>query len=211
MNWLLWREYRRNRWILAGGAVVLLLPFLNALGADESEERLALFVGYSIFCSLTVAMLAGNAIAAERADRSAEFLDCLLLGRWRLLASKLFLSLIAITVIWGVYLLSLIAGMARFVDLGSFGITLLVTFAVSWLVSSLQSSAAFAVASGFAAPMLIFICMLVSKFHGIPQPFHAATSDDIAGLAVWYAMICLPVAVVCFSVGTLRFLRRGEP
>ena len=112
MIWLLWREYRRNRWILAAGAMLLLLPSLNALRAGSADIRLALFVGYCFFCSLTVALLAGNAIAGERADRSAEFIAYLPPGRWRLLASKLFLSLIRVTVICGVYLLSLPAGTA---------------------------------------------------------------------------------------------------
>ena len=30
MNWVLWREYRLNRWILVLGAVSLVLPYVAA-------------------------------------------------------------------------------------------------------------------------------------------------------------------------------------
>ena len=86
MKWLLWREYRLNRWILITGAVLLLLPYLitlivlcwpNAIstGANHIVDSLIVAAFYSLGISqLTVALLGGNAIAGERADRSAEFL-----------------------------------------------------------------------------------------------------------------------------------------
>ena len=164
MNWLLWREYRRNRWILALGAVTLLLPSLLMFLTDEQDSvrRLAYFVGFCTFTPGTVALLAAHAMAGERADRSAEFIAYLPLGRWRILASKLVLPLIAIVVISTAYLLGLPSGLAHFVDLFALVITLLLILGVSWLVSSIQSSTVIAFVSGAAAPLFIVVCMLVS-------------------------------------------------
>ena len=210
MNWLLWREYRRNRWILAMGAVTLLLPSLLVFLSDErdSVRRLAYFVAYCTFTPGTVALLAAHTMAGERADRSAEFIAYLPLGRWRILASKLFPPLIAIVVISTVYLLGLPSGLAHFIDLFSLVITLLLIFGVCWLVSSFQSSTVIAFVSGAAAPVLIVVYMLVSSNLG--PSFHEMTPKDIVAFSLWYAAICLPVAVVCFGIGTWNFLRQRE-
>ena len=210
MNWLLWREYRRNRWILAMGAVTLLLPSLLVFLSDERESvlRLAYFVAYCTFTPGTVALLASHTMAGERADRSAEFIAYLPLGRWRILASKLVLPLFAIVVISTVYLLGLPSGLAHFVDLFSLVITLLLIFGVCWLVSSFQSSTVIAFVSGAAAPVLIVVYMLVRSNLG--PSFHEMTPKDIVAFSLWYAAICLPVAVVCFGIGTWNFLRQRE-
>jgi ABC-type transport system involved in multi-copper enzyme maturation permease subunit len=210
MNWLLWREYRRNRWILAMGAVTLLLPSLLVFLSDERESvlRLAYFVAYCAFTPGTVGLLAAHAMAGERADRSAEFIAYLPLGRWRILASKLVLPLFAIVVISTVYLLGLPSGLAHFVDLFSLVITLLVIFGVCWLVSSFQSSTVIAFVSGAAAPVLIVVYMLVRS--NVSPSFHEMTPKDIVAFSLWYAAICLPVAVVCFGIGTWNFLRQRE-
>ena len=56
---------------------------------------------YSLIISqLAIALIGGNAIAGERADRSAEFLCSLPITRKRILASKLLISLAIILVIW---------------------------------------------------------------------------------------------------------------
>ena len=112
MNWIIWREYRLNRLILITGVFLLLLPYLVALiallwpkaPALTAPHVTKLFVGaafYSLALSqVAVALLGGNAIAGERADRSAEFIAYLPLPRKRLLGAKLSLALCVVTFIW---------------------------------------------------------------------------------------------------------------
>ena len=78
MSWLLWREYRRNRWILAAGAAGVLLPIIIAVVFDlnRSSGFIGAFFLSCVFSQMTVALLAGNAVAGERSDRSAEFIAC---------------------------------------------------------------------------------------------------------------------------------------
>ena len=68
MTWLLWREYRLNRWILVTGSALILLAYLiDFIFADnDSWDFLGAWLLSCIFAYLTVALLAGNAIAGER-------------------------------------------------------------------------------------------------------------------------------------------------
>ncbi|MFT5524486.1 MAG: uncharacterized membrane protein YjjB (DUF3815 family) [Pirellulaceae bacterium] len=71
MNWLLWREYRLNRWILATGAVGLLLPYVLAVifEADRSAAFIGAYLVSCLFGHLTIALLAGHAVAGEQPKR----------------------------------------------------------------------------------------------------------------------------------------------
>lgn len=193
------------------GALTLLLPSLLVFLSNERESvrRLAYFVAYCAFTPGSVALLSAHGLAGERADRSGEFIAYLPLGRWRILASKLFLPLIAILVISTVYLLGLQSGLAHLVDLFALVITLLLVFGVCWLVSSFQSSTVIAFVSGAAAPVFIVVYMLVSSNLG--PSMHEMTPKDIVAFTLRYAAICIPVAIACFGVGTWNFLSRVEP
>lgn len=215
MNSLLWREYRLNRWILVFCIAAILLSYLlgfllnHYAFADGDEIGGAATLMWSV---LTVALLAGNAIAGERADRSAEFVAYLPLRRTSTLASKVLLHVFAIAV-----LLAVNVGMLRqdvvsgepdtesaiWVGIGLFVFGLLV-YSVSWLVSSLQSSPALATMIGLATPGLIGVCLL-SVDERTDMPGFAST------FAFRFAMIGLPIAIVCFSIGTWWYLRRIEP
>ena len=75
MNGLLWREWRRNRWILVAGAVLILLPFLFAFWAtlnarDPSSAFFAAYVVSTLLSVMLISLIGGKAIAADRADRS---------------------------------------------------------------------------------------------------------------------------------------------
>ena len=73
MKWLLWREYRRNRLILATSGVLVLLSCVFAFILELDPDDLVAPDGFFVlvFSVLTLALLAGNAIAGERADRSS--------------------------------------------------------------------------------------------------------------------------------------------
>lgn len=216
MNSLLWREYRLNRWILVSCLVAILLSYLlgfvlHYFAISDPNEDIGGAAGF-VWSVLTVASLAGNAIAGERADRSAEFVAYLPLRRSSTLASKLFLHLIAIVVLLAVNLRMLRQAIvegdpdsesAFWVGIGLLVLGLLV-YSVSWLASSLQSSPALATMIGLATPGLIVLCLLSiderTEMPGFANMF-----------AFRFAMIGFPVAVACFSFGTLYYLRRSEP
>ena len=79
MKWLLWREYRLNRWILVTGSVLIVLSYLiEVLFADNDSWRF--FGAWHLICIsgyVVVALMAGNAIAGWRAN------CCCFWSRWR--------------------------------------------------------------------------------------------------------------------------------
>ncbi len=224
MKWLLWREYRLNRPILIAGSVFLLLPYVIVLivlwWAPVGPDAATAFGGaaiYSVVLSqLTLAFLGGNAIAGERADRSAEFIAYLPLSRPRRLAGKLSLTLATAALFWGVNLSVLLILLSMTSDLrpvpyndlpsvlGYIAITGLAFFGVGWLVSSLQSSATFAVCGGLITPLLIVMGLQAAAWLSA-----APSLDEFMGIG--YAITCPVLAVVCFSIGTWYYLRRVEP
>ena len=233
MKWLLWREYRLNRLILITGAVILLLPYIITLivlcWPRTTETRVSYIAGaiafaaaalYSLGLSqLTLALLGGNAIAGERADRSAEFIGYLPLPRTRLLRSKLSLAFSATALIWGPNLLVLWILVSLFPELllGShfsdtipytlsyIAITGLVFFGVSWLISSFQSSPTFAVAGGLITPVIVAMGLWIAVWTFDETD---TSAEEVSNL---YMLICVFLAVMSFSAGTLFYLNRVEP
>jgi ABC-type transport system involved in multi-copper enzyme maturation permease subunit len=207
MNWLLWREYRLNRWILITGAAAIALSaaigFLAVsfkIDEELNEFGAALVLVWSF---LTVALLAGNAFAGERADRSTEFIDYLPLERSRRLASKLLLHVIVLGVLVGVN--ALMVGQLLTIDEFAGGVAFaLVVYCVNWFVSSIQSSPALATMSGFAALGLT----------GLGAAFleeRKMIANQPAWLIWFSAAIGCVLPIACFSFGTWNYLRRSEP
>ena len=228
MNWLLWKDYRNNRLVVFAALFFLLAPHLVALYACCREvmrgncgTRLWIgnFATSSIFSliisQLLIALIAGNAIAGERADRSAEFLASLPITRKKILASKLLLSLAIVAVIWLtdasalMWLLSLLPKATEpFPEmLGLIAVTAAVFFSVGWCLSSFLASPTFAVAGALLTPLLLGGALLYGGllFQCIEEPWYG---DFIE---VSYCAICLVLAPVCFGVGTWYYLRRVEP
>src|SRR3954451_22247010 len=117
MRALLWKDYRLNRGVLVLGIALLLGPYAAVFAialythwpalppAAECSTLLGTASVTSLVLSeLTLVTLAGNSIASERADRSAEFLAYLPPSRLQILASKFLLALLAAAVIWAVNL-----------------------------------------------------------------------------------------------------------
>jgi len=217
MTWLLWREYRLNRWILLTGAVLILLPYAYAvlLDVDRSFHFFGAWVSSTGSAYLTVALLAGNAIAGEQVDRSAEFIAYLPLERWRLVASKLLLFLIAFALIWapifwGATQITLPVEMAHLVDVRGFTICVLFFYGVGWLFTSILSSPVYA-----CAMTLVTSALLYGGAVGIAVicGFQADLLNDKDAhetVRFWCAMIMLPVAIICFGIGTWNYLRGSQ-
>jgi ABC-type transport system involved in multi-copper enzyme maturation permease subunit len=221
MNWLLWREYRLNRWILAAGAVLIVVPYVIA-AIFESDQYEFFFFGVWVSSAgsayLTISLLAGNAIAGERSDRSAEFVAYLPLQRWRVLASKLILALITFAVIWGVSLwgfnhVRMPAEMAHNIDPHAQVINMLVIYCMGWLFTSFVSSVTYASVCGLVAGLFLAAsCQAGAIFWTYGEFVSPLLDSDVHEIATtWSAMICVPIAIFCFAMGTWNYLSRVEP
>ncbi len=217
MSWLLWREYRLNRLILTVGFMGLLLPcmivFLNSIGGSDDHETAWVLV--ILLSELTVAMLAGNAIAGERADCSAEFVAYLPLRRPRLVASKLLLFMITITAMWSV---SALIAPADCPGVFPFPTSFFVIYGVGWCLSSIQSSTVFASVMGWCAHIVVLVSSLVFFLTTMKLEEHTVSNmeENLVDYVFeptldLYNTIGLTVAVVSFSIGTWAYLRRSAP
>ncbi|MBN1908961.1 MAG: hypothetical protein JW818_04410 [Pirellulales bacterium] len=228
MTWLLWKEYRLNRLILILAAALLIAPYAfvsvalawrayKDLGGNWTSEIGVAFQNASVASlmlgQLAIAFLGGNAIAGERADRSAEFQAGLPIPRWKILSGKLILAMLVAAVIWGPNLLVFkgllqsIPPMAREELSGSFGpaaVTAMLFFCVSWLLSSLPASSSMAVLGGLLSPIIIMMGIAACLWWcGVNDP------DDL--IIAWYYGIGLTLSPLCLAAGTGYYLYRVEP
>lgn len=219
MKWLLWKDYRNNRIVVIAVLCFLLVPHLLALWFAQprfaESFAAASFYGFCI-SQLVVAVIAGNAIAGERVDRSAEFLASLPIARGRILISKLALALAVTAVIWltdGLavwYALNFLQQLSTSDYTSARGwivncaIVTMTFFCVGWCLSAFSSSTTIAVCGGLVAPLIaVSGPMFIAHLLGVPlQEFDAEP---------WFRGICLTLAPISFVVGTWYYLRRVEP
>lgn len=213
MKWLIWKEYRLQWLVLLVSLVLLALPYVLPLLAKGHERaellRNAPMAALLLFV-VSVSMLGGNAIATERADRSAEFLGFQPIPRYRILLSKLALPLAAASVIWTINLTVLafrkeldfdlfvgigVCAMAAFSAFSAFG--------VAWLVSSFQNSPTFAIGAGIATPLAIG-CLIGFVSWLELWPFEAA-------MFIGFAIIAGLTGLLSFLGGCSIYLQRVEP
>lgn len=233
MNWLLWKEYRLNRLIVFVTLFLMIFPHLImiyiswwnwfrgvATGLQRWQEYLAISAIYGLVLSQAgLALIGGNVIAGERADRSAEFQAYLPLTRRKILAAKLLVALAIACMIWltNPPLFCLFAftlgfppgwGPGELRILGEIffnvAITGLTFFCVAWLFSSILRSATFSVSAGLLTPLLA-----VSGIAFIAYLLDIQEAPQFTEL--YYRSFCLVVSPLCFAVGTWLFLRRREP
>ena len=161
-------------------------------------------------------MIGGNAIAGERADRSAEFQVYLPLTRKKILAGKLLLvlaiaaaiSLINPLIVWS----ALASADPRMPDPSEvqlimihIAITGLVFFCVAWFFSTILHSPTFSVAAGLATPLIIFSLILYGNYLIQGDPLKPGTESI---LRICYVGISLALALPSFGFGTWLYLRR---
>jgi hypothetical protein len=215
-----------NLLILVLGVGLLLGPYLGGLlwhlydqglvlpGATASA-RLLYFLSYTsvALSQLTLVLLGGNAVAAERADRSAEFLVYLPPSRGMILGSKALLATCAALVIWGFNLLiaegvapALSSELLDVWELPSRWPMLaggLLLFGVAWLGSTMLDSPTFATCLGIVSPFVVAGLLAVSALV-LAWPVQGNFKDC-------YCATCLLGGPVCFGAGTCYYLRRVEP
>lgn len=237
MKWLLWKDYRQNRLVVFVGLFLLVLPYAVvacAMGWDvfvrdrsvvtsRWYETFVIAGAYSLAISqLTVALIGGNAIAGERADRCSEFLYSLPFARRRLLASKLILALAVVVVIWfvnGVTICALIqVPLVQLFDhdklvpfAAGFAVTGLTFFCIAWLLSSFGASPVLSVCGGLLTPILVSSSISIVDWLYFDSSLLRESRMSGFHFFLWYCSICVVFDVVCFSVGTWYYLRRVEP
>jgi hypothetical protein len=227
MKVLLWKDCRVNRMVIILGTAMVLGPYVFGLGGEIYfrwrhdfawwDYSLASNVAYVSLALLvvTMAMLGGNAFAAERADRSAEFLAYLPPSRWTLVASKMIVALGASLSGWALNLLTLfvvaprLPGVPQLMEDNPKGEALLagagfaaLVFGVAWCFSSFVATPAIATGGGFFAPLLA-----AGVLQSLDYFFHPAGFS----FGSWYGRLSLPVGIVAFVVGTVVYVRRVEP
>ena len=228
MKALLLKDCRVNQLVLGVGIVLLAGPplvgvFINLYSdwrfgvlSNPWPELLLLTSQISLAISLlTVVMLGGNAVAGERADRSAEFLAYLPPSRRAIITSKAVLAIGTGIFIWVINLIVVYGyalrapGMSQewIVNMNhsctllfpSIAATWVVMFGVAWFCSSMIASPTIATGLGFVPPAIVGSLLL--HFYGPNHP----------EIGLVYRTICLTVGVLGFVGGIGYYLRRVEP
>jgi ABC-type transport system involved in multi-copper enzyme maturation permease subunit len=230
---LLWKEFWQNSRVLLAIGIVAAGPYAIYLillivqmfrmrdqhvevTVQELGTLLLVASGLSMYLTiLLAAFLGGNAVAGERADRSAEFAACLPISPGKAVASKAIVAAGACFAIWAVdAAVFLIAGQlaspGHFFDPRSpFDPAIIVIslvgvvglFGLAWLFSSLLRSPAISAAAALGTGLtLAFVvrCFL---------PWEPLSNSRLISL------LSLPVGigVLCFASGVFLCLRRVEP
>jgi ABC-type transport system involved in multi-copper enzyme maturation permease subunit len=224
---LFWKDCRVNRAVLIFAVMMLIGPWLGGfifkLYADWRTVGEATQPGtwpdVAWSCSMTclalsllvVAFLGANAVACERADRSAEFLFYLPPSRLQIITVKAALAIGTGLLFWlvnvGLYY-GLVAGLWGQGDafdergMAMLAATAVSVFGAAWLASTLLSKQTFAAELAFAAPVTIgSVIVALNKLYDLPQE----------QLRTVYMVLCLFVGIGCFAAGFIYFLRRVEP
>lgn len=224
---LLWKEYRQSRQVLVASVLLLLIPYVvvttyglvHILRFGEVYEgswanHILQASGYSLLLSvLLCSFISGNAIAGERADRSAEFLGYLPISRISSVAVKaVFAASICMVMLFTnglvVYLASELLVDVTFShpSLSTLAIFCVVVailmFGVSWLVSAIMNRPAIAAVSGLASVVILgMILSVVEDALG----HQGRTSTRLI------ATLFGGVGSACFIAGVVCYLRRIEP
>lgn len=207
--------------------------------ADEYIPNLATGLIVSTVWSLgllqvAAAFLGGNALAGERMERTAEFLAYLPVTRRQILTSKLVVVLGVLAVIWLPNLLILglasrgvtfghTAAADAFVPLRLMPFIGSAMFGIAWLASATSRNPSLAVCLGLLAPAAVGLTLwglaALCVWLGYAETLASAVKSlgpDLEHIApllaeASYDGLCLAVAIVCFAVGTRKYLRRVEP
>ncbi len=223
MKNLLWKDYRQNRRVLLGTSILVFLPYPATLGfcmaQTELWQQLAgvicamSFIGVYLATGMA-AFIAGNALAGERADRSAEFAGYLPIRRVDALMSKLLLAVASCAILTSVNIAIHYGtkpwalhperwdGEALLFTTAS----AILLFGVAWMVSSFSSSPAIAAASGLGTLLVLAGSLAMLDSYRIPP-----TGLVKHSCFDWYPLLCVVIGLACFAGGTAYYLRRVEP
>lgn len=229
MRALLGKDWRVNRVAVAGGIAATVCPYAVVLGMQAlyppaggntaGTYLRALENAAEIAMLLTLVMAAvfgGMAFAAERRDRSAEFVAMLPVTRGPVVLSKLFVGVACTATLGAVNGSLLLYAIARRPEAASpvpapvaaalFAAVLVLYFAVAWALSIyLRSPAVAATVAAGIASAVYFAAAVQSEHAGIAQP----SSRDAA--AVTFAALCFALGLLVLIGSTAHYVRRVPP
>jgi ABC-type transport system involved in multi-copper enzyme maturation permease subunit len=217
MKSLLWEEYRQNRQLLILVGLSSAIPYVGALVAYlyahlspyaveplwepsvHEMSGLAMIVTF-----LACALIGGNAIAGERVNRSAEFTFYLPISRQSAWLAKTLVAVAACTTLCIIHTsVSLVSFPGNTHDMEFLFIILsvcMMSFGSAWLSSSLLNSPAIASVLGITVAPVYGV-----HWERILTALALPTSETAFGISA------TALGLVCFAVGSLRYLRRVEP
>lgn len=223
MKALLWKDLRLNAVMILSCAVIAATVYVVAIileiaatwpdapTRNDWGEMLNSYGGVSIFFACCAAgLFSGNAIACERADRSAHFLAYLPPTKKQILASKLVVAGGATAAVWGWALLSIFVIAPAFrstvdVDgpqLWDFAAMSGLIFGVGWVLSALLEKPLVPIIGALVSPGILALLMgAIATLAGWSHRREAVCADVTAA--------CLGVAA--FGGGTWGYWRRAEP
>ena len=158
----------------------------------------------------------GMAFAAERRERTADFLNLLPPSRGASALSKLLVAVLALAAAFAMHIWLMSVG-ARAYDIPNgynftfswdlqdallWGAGLVMAFGVAWLLSSFLSSSAISACIGGGCSLLAFIAMqYVAEGRLWREP----------RIEAWWAAIAVSCGLAGLVAGTVIYLRRVEP
>lgn len=229
MKALLWKDFWNNGRMLLAVAIFLAVPYAIVVAIGVAQRTLPvnpesggvlmswgelIVTGCAwslVLCVLSSGFIAGNAVAGERADRSAEFTAYLPIARDRAIASKAlvaggaWLGFVLINVLIG--LVALWIGDETFTTLAEAPPTsklvasVVLIFGVSWLLSVLARSPSIAAATGIGSAIMLLVTLELIENIGHFNADH---------VWAWYSPLGVVFGVGCFAAGVLIYVRRAE-
>lgn len=219
MTYLLWKDYRLNQFLLVLAIIFLVAPMaVAALGLvwvdrpyfpDVEEFRNVVWYGCDVsitLSQLSLCLLAGNAFAAERVDRSSEFLATLPPTRTKILVSKLLVVLltaaaVALTVYGAKLVLTLVSGEPWEQESPVYWAIGFAGFGAAWAASTAVQSPTLSVGVGVLSMVMLPAAVAALHAYGIIST-NPPTANCIGGFTLGF---------VAFTTGCIAFLKQVEP
>ncbi|MGA2061976.1 MAG: hypothetical protein ABSG67_15935 [Thermoguttaceae bacterium] len=212
MRILLWKDWRQSELCLLAGMMFIIGPYMPLIypyihGYDFNSA----WITSTAISQLTIALVAGNIIACERADRSAAFLAYQGITRNKILTSKLIICFITFTLIYAIScILSFWLDMSRFRDemdeirvmQAFFFATGFCFFGCCWLLSDVLTNPVAAIVFGLFPPLFIISGLSITSFY----------LDWPSGKAYpyWYIVFVTTTGLISFVAGTWHFITSKE-
>ena len=208
MRMLLWKDFRLSRMCLLTGVILIAIPYAYMLCPLPFwyDFRHAWATSTTI-SQLTIALVAGNIIACERADRSSSFLAYQGITRKRMATSKLTICLATLICVYAVSLiLSIGLNFSRFGDandiraaglvFSSVGVCL---FGACWLLSDFMTGSSAAIVFGVLFTFILYctIGLLNMQFNWFKNVYSLIPCFSVPGL-------------ISLVAGTWHFIRSKE-
>ena len=221
---LLWKDWRVNRIVIAGSAILIASPYVTAalLEYFYPSARTHSLVGFRqslstaammalVVTVLMAAVFGAAAFASERRERSAEFLGLLPVTRRRVVLAKLLLAGSCVTAMWLLNVMVLNVLGAKDETTGAvhiFGPVILMAFGVAWLFSTFLTSPGIAAGISIGGTIVSTWALAALATEAMEEWNRKHIRDVVeATVQVW----TISAGLLCLFVGTVYYLRRVEP